>query len=209
MIYLPKHFEVKDRARTLQIIRDCPFATLVSVNEGAPVLNHLPLILDSPTENIGLRLLGHMSTRNPQASHLGQDGRVTAIFHGPHTYITPTWYVGREVPTWNYVVIHVSGRIRWIREFKPLISLLRKMTDAFEGDHANRWRFALPNDLQNEAELTSAIVGFEIDGESVESKFKLSQNRASEDREGVLRGLESRSDEMSRRVLELMRGQPQ
>lgn len=133
----------------------------------------------------------------------GQD--ITAIFNGPHTYITPTWYVGREVPTWNYAVVHVTGKLRWIREFKPLIALLRQMTNVFEGNRDDRWRFSLPDDLKSEEELTSAIIGFEIEVASMDAKFKLSQNRSTEDRQGVLRGLETRTDEMSRKVLEMMR----
>lgn len=205
MIYLPKHFDERDQGKSLQLIRDYPFATLVSVHKGTPVLNHLPLIPRVDTEGRTFALLGHMACRNPQSKSLADGEQVTSIFHGPHTYITPTWYAGREVPTWNYAVVHVSGKMRWIREFRPLIALLREMTDFFEGSHDDRWRFALPDDLKSEEELTSAIIGFEIEVDSIQAKFKLSQNRSPEDLAGVLQGLESRTDEMSRKVLEMMR----
>lgn len=204
MIYLPNHFAEKDETRSLQLIRDYPFATLVSIHDGAPVFNHLPLI----PRDIGagkIVLLGHMACRNPQSMSLAEGEQVTAIFHGPHTYITPTWYIDCDVPTWNYAVVHVTGKMRWIREFRPLIALLREMTDVFEGNRDDRWRFTLPDDLKSEEELTSAIIGFEIQIESIQAKFKLSQNRSPEDYAGVIRGLEARTDEMSRKVLEMMR----
>jgi len=203
MIYIPKHFEEKDQSRILQLIRDYPFSTLVGVHEGQPVLNHLPLITKAQAEKI--TLLGHMALQNPQAILLKDGAKVTAIFHGPHTYITPTWYVRSKVPTWNYAVVHVTGRISWIHEFRPLIALLRQMTDVFEESEPNRWQFLLPEDLKSEKELTSAIIGFEIEIESMEAKFKLSQNRSAEDREEVLRGLQARTDAMSRQVLEMMK----
>ncbi len=203
MIYLPKHFEENDRERALKLIKDYPFATLISVHDGAPQINHLPIILE---ETGSTKLLGHMSRRNPQSQLLTDGGPITAIFHGPHTYITPKWYAENDVPTWNYATVHITGRIRWVDSFKPLIGLLQKMTKAFESAEKDPWRFFLPDDLKSESELTSAIIGFEIEIESIEAKFKLSQNRSVQDREGVIQGLGTRLDEMSRKVQTMMRG---
>ncbi len=202
-MYLPRHFEEQDRDKALNLIRAFPFATLVTVFKSAPILNHLPLVVREGKDG-ALTLVGHMAAKNPQAQ-FDSDAEILAVFNGPHTYITPTWYVGREVPTWNYAVVHATGKVRWVREFKKLVALLKEMTDVFEADRPERWRFTLPDDLKNENDLTHAIVGFEIEVTSLQAKFKLSQNRSTADREGVLRGLETRTDEMSRMVLEMMR----
>jgi transcriptional regulator len=202
-MYLPERFEAKDQKKIVELIQKHAFATLLTVNNGEPFINHIPLVIDEDRSDC-LTLLGHMSTRNPQAQ-LAQDGEsITAIFQGPHTYVTPSWYAENDVPTWNYMVVHVKGRIRWIKEFKPLVGLLKKQTTRFESDEPNPWRMTLPDDLKSESELTSAIVGFEIEAESIEAKFKLSQNRSQADREGVIQGLAGRSDEMSRLVREAM-----
>jgi transcriptional regulator len=202
-MYLPAHFEIKDQKKIIEIIQGYSFATLISVSDGEPFINHLPLVVDSDLPD-RLTLIGHMALRNPQAALAADGDRVTAIFHGPHTYIPATWYAQHDVPTWNYMVVHVEGRIRWIKEFKPLVSLLRKQTLQFEASEPNPWRMTLPDDLKSESELTSAIVGFQIEADSIDAKFKLSQNRSQADRDGVIRGLEGRSDEMSRLVREAM-----
>jgi transcriptional regulator len=163
----------------------------------------LPILLKNE-QSTSSKLIGHLAARNPHAQELKDGDSVTVLFHGPHTYITPKWYAENDVPTWNYAVVHVHGRIRWIREFNPLLELLGEMTDFFEDGSPDPWRFFLPDDLKSPEVLTNAIVGFEIEIESIESKFKLSQNRSLEDRTGVIAGLEKRSDEMSMRVRELM-----
>lgn len=202
-MYLPERFEAKDQKQIVDLIRTYSFATLLSVSGSEPFINHIPLVIDEERSD-RLVLLGHMSTRNPQAQLVAEGESVTVIFQGPHTYITPMWYAEIDVPTWNYMVVHVKGRIRWIKEFKPLVGLLKKLTSRFENSEPYPWRMTLPDDLKSESELTSAIVGFEIEAESIEAKFKLSQNRSQADREGVIRGLEGRSDEMSRLVREAM-----
>lgn len=203
MIYLPKHFQENDRSRALKLIKNHPFATLISIHNGAPQINHLPIILDEATPP---KLLGHMSKRNPQFQFLAEGKTVTAVFHGPHTYITPKWYSENDVPTWNYAVVHVTGHIHWIESYHPLIELLKKLTNEFESDEAESWKFFLPDDLKSESALTSAIIGFEIEITSIEAKFKLSQNRSPLDREGVIRWLSSRTDEMSQSIQCMMRG---
>ncbi len=198
-MYLPPQFEEKSEDKALQLIKDNPFATLISAHKGEPLINHFPLVLNGSTT-----LLGHMSAHNPHAGALTVGDCVTAVFHGPHTYITPKWYPSGGVPTWNYAVVHAHGRIRFVREFEPLVELLRTMTEAFEGAAPNPWPFALPDDLSPPEVLTHSIVGFQIEIVSLEAKFKLSQNRTSEDKAGVMRGLATRPDEMSQRVRIMM-----
>lgn len=206
MIYLPPQFDQRDPENVDRLIRENPFATLISVHEGAPLVSHFPII---PCEGSAAsrKLEGHLATRNPHASHLKDGDRVVVIFHGPHTYVTPKWYAENDVPTWNYAVVHVSGKLRWVREFKPLVQLLLRMTVVFEGKNGDSWSFFLPDDLKKPEELLGAIVGFEIEVDSVQAKYKLNQNRSEADRASVIRGLKSRTDEMSHQIAKMMEHQ--
>ena len=130
MLYLPKHFKESDPERALALIRREPFATLIGIGpDGEPSINHLPLVprMDSSGR---CSLIGHMAAANPQASAIAENGKATAVFHGPHTYVTPTWYPSEgNVPTWNYAVVHVTGRLKWVREFRTLTMILRDNQD--------------------------------------------------------------------------------
>lgn len=146
-----------------------------------------------------------MARANGHWRILQENSEVTAIFHGPDTYITPSWYAsGRDVPTWNYAVVHIQGRAKLIENFEGLTDLLRKMTARFEVSNPKPWRFELPDDLLDPATLVRAIVGFEIEITDLKGKFKLSQNRSTKDRDGVLQGLLTRPDDRSRAIHELM-----
>lgn len=202
-MYIPRHFEEKEQARTFQLIRDYPFATLIGVHKGLPVISHLPILLkdeNTPTPH----LIGHMARKNPHASQ-AEGSTATVIFHGPHTYITPKWYAKNDVPTWNYAAVHITGKLQWITEAKPLIAILRQSAELFEKGNQDPWPFFIPEDLRKPEDLTGVIVGFDISIEEVQSKFKLSQNRSQEDQMGVINGLQTRTgDEMSGKIGSLM-----
>lgn len=203
-MYLPSHFSTTELSQALALMQSYPFATLISFDEErSPIINHFPLL----TEHIDgkIKIIGHMAKRNPQWRSFTNPSRAIVVFNGPHTYVTPTWYVsGRDVPTWNYAVVHVEGTVRLVENFDGLTELLEKLTLHFERDTAPRWQFELPEDLQQPEALTSAIVGFELQVDKIEAKFKLSQNRSSDDRRGVMAGLATRSDDLSRGILRLM-----
>lgn len=204
-MYLPKHFSVEDTSQAMRIAQEYPFATVISFDSAnEPFINHLPLLVKN--DESGLRLVGHMARRNPQWQHFANGSKAVAVFNGPHSYITPSWYVsGRDVPTWNYVVVHAKGKVTAIEDFEGLVSILKKLTDRFERESGRPWSFELPDDLMEPKALTSAIVGFEIQVEKIEAKFKLSQNRSAEDKRGVIEGLSARTDDMSQQVLRMMK----
>lgn len=182
-----------------------PFATIISFDlTNVPFLNHLPLLLKKGNDD-SVTLLGHMARRNPQWEHFAHNSKAIVIFNGSHTYITPAWYVsGRDVPTWNYAVVHVHGTVKLVEGFDDLVEILKQLTDRFEKGSPNPWQFELPSDLLEPRALTSAIVGFEISVEKIEAKFKLSQNRSMEDRQGIIKGLAQRNDEMSLKIQAMM-----
>lgn len=180
-------------------MRAYPLATMISVGEdGSPFISHLPLIVEPDGD--GIVCIGHLARANPHWKLLG-GRRATAIFHGPNAYITPSWYVQNAVPTWNYAVVHVRGVVTLIDDRAGIVRCLEALTAAVEkGPEA--WQFWIPEDLRNTLEL--AIVGFRLTVDTLQSKFKLSQNRSAADRDGVLRGLAQRSDAASHSVRALM-----
>lgn len=187
-MYMPKPF-VETRQEALHgLIRDCPFATVVAgVAEGV-VANHFPL------EWVGGALHGHVARGNELARMDGAD--VLAIFHGPQGYVSPNWYptkaeTHREVPTWNYAVVHVRGRLKVVEDAAWLRALLQRLTDHHEAGEPQPWRIDDAPDDHVET-LLRAIVGIEIAVEHVEGKFKLSQNHPERNRLGVIAGLHRR-----------------
>lgn len=203
-MYLPKHFETSEAEKIWEIIEAYPFATVMSFDEeNQPFFSHVPLLLKK--SKAGFSLVGHVAKRNPQWMHFKNNPKSKILIHGPHTYITPQWYLsGRDVPTWNYVAIHIDGSAKLIEDYDGLIGLLKALTEKFESGSSNPWEFELPDDLLTPETLCSAIVGFEITLEKIDAKFKLSQNRVNADKEGVIAGLSLRPDDMSKAIYQMM-----
>lgn len=205
-MYLPKHFSQTDFDQVRSLVENNSFATILSFPEGArPFINHLPVIFNSNKTDDKM-IIGHMAKRNPQWQHFKNNPDCTMIFQGGHTYVTPKWYrSGRDVPTWNYAIVHLHGKIEVVESYDEQIEILKKLTHYFEKDSLSPWEFSMPQDLVQESVLTSSIVSFNFKIEAIEAKFKLSQNRSKEDQEGIIEGLkEERSDEMSKLVLKMM-----
>jgi transcriptional regulator len=202
-MYLPKLFAA-DQSASLELMDRFPFATVLSADEnGAPFVNHVPVLTESAGGKV--TVTGHMSKRNPQWMHFKANPAATVVFQGPQAYITPTWYrSGRDVPTWNYAAVHATGTAVLIEDFESLKQILKKLTHRFEKGRPQPWEFELPEDLLDPAALTGAIIGFQITVEKMEGKYKLSQNRSKEDREGVRQGLESQQDQGSQMMYEMM-----
>lgn len=201
-MYIRKPFE-GDRANALSLIQNHPFATLIGIDYGKPTVTHLPILIES-TEP--LRLVGHMSRANPQWQGFSRNSEATLIFNGPHSYITPRWYVsGRDVPTWNYAVAHAHGKLRLFSDYNELVSTLTKLSAHFESGAAQPWEFYLPDDLKGQDILPRMIIGFDMTVERLEVSLKLNQNRPLEDRLSVIEALSSQQDDDSRAIAEMMR----
>jgi len=189
-MYLPKYFH-ETRTEVLHaLIRDYPFGTVVTHGAAGLGANHLPFELAGDT-----LLHGHVACGNELAKADGAQAMV--IFQAANGYVSPNWYpskheTGREVPTWNYAVVHVHGRLRvtddnvWLRE------LLERLTDRHEASQPKPWRVSdAPED--HIEKMLKAIVGLEITIERIEGKFKLSQNHPDANRAGVINGLGERA----------------
>jgi transcriptional regulator len=187
-MYTPKHF-VENRIEALHgLIRAYPFATLVTRAADGLTANHLPF------ELVGEVLHGHVARGNELARLDGAE--VLLVFQGPDGYISPNWYpskheTGREVPTWNYAVVHVHGRLRVIDDATWLRRLLETLTDHHEAGQPQPWKISDAPDDHIETSLR-AIVGLEVSIDRIEGKFKLSQNHPARNRAGVIAGLRER-----------------
>jgi transcriptional regulator len=186
-VYIPQHFASRDSARVAQILHDHPFATLVTPGDPEPVVTHLPLLLVADCEPHGT-LFGHFARANPHARSRATRESV-AIFHGPHAYVTPSWYAdpAGAVPTWNYAVVHAHGVIELATDPAETRAVLDLLVERFESGRAAPWQLGLaPERL---AAMVNAIVGFRIRVTRIEAKFKLSQNRSGDDQRRVAAGL--------------------
>ncbi len=203
-MYLPRSFQEQDPQRLFAFMRRHSFATLVTVEDGVPFASHLPILVEPGSEGTQGRLLAHMARANPQWRGFSQDQDVLVIFQGPHTYVSPSWYVTEpNVPTWNYTVVHAYGRPRLIEEPEECLRILRESVATYESGFEKPWTLEQVGDYARK--LLPGIVAFELRLTRVEGKFKLNQNRAPEDRRAVMEVLERSADPEQRAVGALMR----
>lgn len=164
----------EDEPEIVDFIRKNAFATLISQVDGKPWATHLPFVLGKSKSGEPV-LSGHLAKANQQWKSISENEDVLVIFQGPHAYISSSWYNHENVPTWNYLAVHVSGKIRLI-EGEELMDHLRSLTDIYEEGRPNRVRVETMNETYVARQL-SALVGFEIKIEEVKASAKLSQNR--------------------------------
>ena len=198
-IYVPQHFAVDDRAAIARLLHDYPFATLITPQPAdplgvtppaspliTPLVTHLPLVHVCDCEPHGT-LLGHFARANPHSRAAVAES--IAVFHGPHAYVSPTWYAdpAAAVPTWNYAVVHAHGTLQLAEDPAETRAIIDLMVTRFESGRPAPWSIGLdPPRLEG---MVGAIVGFRLRVKRLEAKFKLSQNRTPEDRRRVAAAL--------------------
>jgi transcriptional regulator len=200
-MYRPAHFEPGEDGAAYAAIGAWPLALLVTDGLNA---THLPLWREGDV------LTGHVAKPNPHWQQTPEGAPALAVFSGPSAYVSPGFYQskaehGRVVPTWNYVAVHVHGRIAWLHDPAEKLRIVRALTDRFEAAEAKSWSV----DDAPESYMTAmlgGIVGVRLTIERIEAQFKLSQNRSEDDRNGVELGLAARADVGSREIARLMRG---
>lgn len=188
-LYTPKHFAATERAAVARLIHDHPFATLVTPASPEPMISHVPLLLVPGCEPHG-ELIGHVARANPHWRHAAAAESI-AIFHGPHAYVSPSWYArpAQAVPTWNYATVHAHAAMEVIDDPAEAQGILDALVDRFESMRQEPWSFAMQG--RERDALLGAIVAFRLRIRRIEAKFKLSQNRPAADRERVASALES------------------
>ncbi|HWA35750.1 MAG TPA: FMN-binding negative transcriptional regulator [Cyclobacteriaceae bacterium] len=198
-MYAPKYARQEDPEELKRFVRENGFAVLFSIVDGKPWATHVPLSLSDD----GSKLTGHVSRANRQWKDFNNGSDVLAVFTGPHAYISSSWYDHENVPTWNYLAVHVSGNIRMI-EGDALISHLKELVDQYEKHSAN----PVSVEKMTQKFLTDEIrglVAFEIIISKIEGAYKLSQNRDETNHRAIVTALEKRQDEGSKKVAEAMK----
>lgn len=190
-MYAVQHFAEQSVPVMRAYLAENPFAALVINTLAGPSVEHIPLEFDASSGSDGC-LLGHIARRNPLWREF-ESGPGLAVFSAHHAYVSPDWYASkatdpRVVPTWNYAAVHVSGTLRFFHDTDRIQELLTRLTDRFESARPTPWRMT---DAPTEyiSQLVQGVVGVELQIDRMVGKWKLSQNRPKEDREGVMAGL--------------------
>jgi len=180
-----------------------PFVILVSTTEDGPFASHVPVVVRETGDQLILR--GHVAKANSHWRYLEQNPHCLTIFHGPHSYISPSNYTTREnVPTWNYGAVHVYGTARVFASPEALQGVLHELIATFEAAYAQQWDSL---DQAYRDRMLSHIVGFEITATKLEAKFKLGQNRSKQEQANMLATLAKAEDTAVSGVARLMQEQ--
>lgn len=172
MNYPPHKHQDDNINHMIDVIKTYPLATVISVKNNQPFITHLPLIYEDG------KLIGHIDIYNPQAELLKHDNDVTLIFAGPECYISPSVYSTTQLPTWNYIKVHLKGKVKAIESKAALKQSLITMTEFLEApDH----KYVLEPDNPRLDKNLGYIEMFEIEITNWEGKFKLSQDKKPSD----------------------------
>lgn len=177
-MYPPKKHQDSDKKHLIEVIKTYPLATVISVKDNTPLITHLPLIYRVSDG----KLVGHIDIYNPQTELLKDLNEVTLIFSGPQCYISPSIYTTTQLPTWNYIKVHLTGTVQRIENKAELKQSLIDMTSFLEApDH----KYVLEADNPRLDKNLDYIKLFEITIKTWEGKFKLSQDKKPKDTENA------------------------
>ena len=185
-MYTPDIYKNENQEEIKKFLQDNSFGILINQTNGKLWATHIPLELGTTIEGNPI-LEGHISKENLQWNGFLESNEVLAVFSGPHSYISSSWYDHENVPTWNYIAVHVYGKIKII-EGQAVIDSLKKLVDKHEQNREN------PTRIENLSEKTMmqarGIVAFEIEIDKIEATKKMSQNRDSKNYQNIISALE-------------------
>lgn len=199
-MYIPELFKEEDKQKITDFLSSNAFGLLITQHEGKPLATHLPL---EYIEKDGKAYLqGHLAKKNPQWKSFDEQEEVLAVFNGPHAYVSASWYSIEEVSTWNYVSVHIYGKLRTMEQAE-LMPMLEALMAKYEADVDE------PIDMSKLSKATLnqvyGIVGFEIEITDLQAKYKMSQNRSEKDYEKIVSELESDRGLQAQGTAEVMR----
>ena len=207
-MYLPEHFRETRVEVMHDLIRTRPLGTLVTATADGLEANHIPFEIDPQPIPFGT-LRGHVSRSNPIREKLSDTMESLVIFQGTETYVSPSWYpskleTGKVVPTWNYVVVHAYGALKFIEDNTWLRKHIEELTNRHESNQTNPWKVSdAPEDYIEK--MLEGITGMEITVTRLVGKWKTSQNRPAKDRAGVIQALAGLDSDSAREMAELVR----
>ncbi|MBP6558611.1 MAG: FMN-binding negative transcriptional regulator [Flavobacterium sp.] len=189
-MYIPDLYKNENQEDIQNFLLQNGFAILVNQTDGKLWATHTPLILETNADGKQI-LVGHISKANPQAESFKSNDDVLAIFSGAHSYISSSWYDHENVPTWNYLAVHVYGKVT-VYNHEEAVNFLKKLVDKYEAKSEK------PIRVENLSEKTMrearGIIAFEIEITSIEAQKKLSQNRDDKNYQNIITELEKTND---------------
>ncbi len=207
MYNLP-HYNEKDQSKVIEFMKGHPFAMLIGCADDRPAATQIPMLFDE--RNGKMILLGHMMRKQDHQLAFEKNSQVLVIFTGPHTYVSASLYTDtHQASTWNYISVHVRGELRFLDQ-QGLENALRKLTLHYEKNnpHSPTVFDNLSEDYRSK--LMKSIIAFEIEVNTIEPVFKLSQNRDKESYGYIIGHLEKQdgdakkiADEMKKRSSQL------
>jgi len=177
-MYPPPYHQSKDIQKMIAVIKAYPLAMLVSVLDGKPLLTHIPIIYNDASG----KLVAHIDKFNPQVATLIDGAQVTVVFRGPDAYISPTVYTTKQLPTWNYIYVHLTGTVSRIDDPEDAKDTMIAMTEFLEQPD---YKFVLEKDNTRMKRSVNYIQAFDIEITEWEGKFKLSQDKNETDMENA------------------------
>lgn len=185
-MYIPDIYKNKNQEEIKDFLNKNSFGILINQTNGKLCATHIPLELDN-NKNGKQVLYGHISIENPQWNGFLDNDEILAVFSGPHSYISSSWYDHENVPTWNYIAVHIYGKIKII-EGEAVVESLKKLVDKYEKSSENPVRV---EDFSKKTMMqTRGIVAFEIEITEIQSVKKLSQNRDVKNYDSIISKLE-------------------
>ncbi len=199
-MYVPLHYQNTDLNDIKEFIAQNSFGILINQVDDKPWATHIPLELDVDDQGNNV-LVGHIAKANPQWKYFGENKKVLCIFNGPHCYVSSSWYQEEEVPTWNYLAVHVYGTLRILDE-KAVLASMHKLVDRYErgSEHPISLHDMSPKTMKQ----IKGVVGFQIRIEDIQAAKKLSQTRP-HDHAKIIEGLNKVGDHSAHAIAELMR----
>ena len=201
-MYVPKKFIPPSAEAIKTYIAENGFATLTSSKEGKLMATHTPLFLGM--KNGEEVLYGHISAGNAQKDVFDGSTDIMAVFMESHTYISSSWYDHVNVPTWNYIAVHVYGRATRLND-EDSIEMINSLVGKYESGSQNAFQTSQMSEKDFKAQMRG-IVAFQLSIDRIEASWKLSQNRDDKNYNEIIRKLKERGDEMSLFIAEEMEG---
>ena len=200
-MYIPHHYKNENIEEVKAFLKENSFGILINQVDGTPWATHIPLELDIDDNGNDI-LVSHIARANPQWKSFKDNDEVLCIFNGPHSYISSSWYKEEEVPTWNYIAVHVYGKIKILSEEDVMESMF-KLVDKYEARSKNP--ISLNNLSKKTLRQVKGVVGFQITIATIQAAYKLSQGRE-HDHERIINELENTEKPTAKDIAKMMKG---
>lgn len=185
-MYISKSFQNNDLPEIISFLKQNEFGTLITIRNGESTANHIPFLVQINEEN-QITLYGHIARKNEQCESIQKSVNALCTFLGPHAYVSSSWYKHINAPTWNYIAVHLYGKLHELNS-DEMNDMLSRMVEKYEAERKERFHISSMSSEQYKS-MINEIIGFKIEVEKIEAKNILSQNRNDEDRKSIVENL--------------------